>query len=131
MRKIKFRAWDLAKKMYAYDIQNEYDTCGGVRYWVNGEITKEEPGCDCFSSYLENEKFIVEQFTGQFDKNGKEIYEGDILKCCTLHSSQIGNSYENRAMRWLDEVGCYISIGVKDAGPYIIGNIHEAPELLK
>lgn len=66
MREIKFRAWYKPEKKMIYNIQNEFEE-------------RIELGMDCFSDYLKNDDFIVNQFTGRTDKEGKEIYEDDIL----------------------------------------------------
>ena len=66
MRELKFRAWYKSKKKMIYNIQNEFEE-------------RIELGMDCFSDYLKNDDFIVNQFTGRTDKEGKEIYEDDIL----------------------------------------------------
>ena len=66
MRELKFRAWSKSEKKMIYNIQNEFEE-------------RIELGMDCFSDYLKNDDFIVNQFTGRTDKEDKEIYEDDIL----------------------------------------------------
>lgn len=66
MRELKFRAWSKSEKKMIYNIQNEFEE-------------RIELGMDCFSDYLKNDDFIVNQFTGRTDKESKDIYEDDIL----------------------------------------------------
>ncbi|EGC8805071.1 hypothetical protein IAR84_001543 [Campylobacter jejuni] len=80
----------------------------------------------------------IELWTGIYDKNGKKIYEGDIVKTkspydCFLAKVGIhkeGTFYLESKSR--DYIGSLIYL-VKDEGYTIetIGNIHENPELLK
>lgn len=70
MREIKFRAWDKSKKEFVYT--SPYD--GHVI--CNNKVCTNEYG-----DLLGNTSYEApEQFTGLLDKNGKEIYEGDVLR---------------------------------------------------
>ena len=62
MREIKFRAWDNKQNKMRND---------GFSIYYDGSIQ--------FADSIESKDFILMQYTGLKDKNGKEIYEGDIL----------------------------------------------------
>ena len=88
-----------------------------------------------------NDNLIVEQFTGLHDKNGKEIYEGDILNVGEYLVCEIVYVDKN-VEDYGDEIHCafhakvYIHNKTIPLDSYlknnceIIGNIHENPELL-
>lgn len=139
-REIKFRAWDAENKtMYANVI------CG--RDVVIVEINEDElkdgfidPDYYTTANKMENGmlSFILMQFTGFSDKNGKEVYEGDYLKYSD--DSDVSHHrifWDKTNGRWDDDrledgdsnTHYYGFDFVKDCK--IIGNIYENPELLK
>lgn len=136
-REIKFRAWDKVHECYLYDVQDAYDTLSGCVKYEDGENADYDE--DCFAGFLDNEQYIVEQYTGLHDKNGREIYEGDII--ATHPKSryeapksgvvQFGGSCPS--FRYKTEDGKEYDIWSSNAyRTYeVIGNIFEDPELME
>ena len=140
MRDIKFRCWDTENKQMLKVQELDFeDTFYGGRLSIR---------TDQYNDYFDIEDMILMQYTGLKDKNGKEIYEGDIAKITEkkniLKHKVIPMKPIIAEISWSEEYLAYILIttSVKDAfenlADYleeydieVIGNIYDNPELLE
>ena len=126
MREIKFRAWNKNGGWFDYG-----------PLWLNlyGDLyeapsrTYDTPNIEIEPS---DDRYIIMQYTGLKDKNGKEIYEGDIVRWVSTHAMAEQNIHVD-AVEWVG-AGFMLMPWVHEieaAEIEIIGNIHENPELLE
>ncbi len=124
-REIKFRAWDKKNKIMTYSPINCIN--------FDGQLLLND------GQYYDIEKtdYVLMQFTGLLDKNGKEIYEGDIV-CWTFNEKQKNQIvYHEGCFGHLNLTGInkehseFIPINKVRAEYMIVcGNIYQNPELL-
>lgn len=149
-RKIKFRAWDEGNEIMHFDFQ--FFTSGDDgNDWICFSSDKEprdtktvQHGIAFINPYF-RQQFKIMQSTGLLDKNGKEIYEGDIIKLAKGTIRSIFAVPGGFAFECLDgDVGKYgkiqccpfepmgdeQNIGYIRTQTEVIGNIYENPELL-
>lgn len=125
MRELKFRAWD----------KNDIEYVDGV-----GELYVDilEVGTKTFRiEQMCPGRYVIEQYTGLKDKNGKEIYGGDIIRICRSYGYGFLPKGAVAVVSYDENECCY---KLKKQGEFrltskkmveVIGNIHENPELVE
>ncbi len=148
MREIKFRAWDDVLGMcevIEIDFMSDTVEVGGKK--TTHHYVPEEKR-ESYTLNIENAHLM--QYAGLKDKNGKEIYEGDLIKYYGRHVDHYNNRetvyeiqyhplrFEGIPIAYLydkDMYGDWCGGGeLKDFYSYeveVIGNLYENPELLK
>src|SRR5690625_4706128 len=138
MREIKFRAWDKLEQCFI--------NIKSFGFFEDGEIwyvqATDENENDIDPPYfLDEDRLEIIQFTGIYDKNGKEIYEGNIVKITSPYADDViskvvwgGTEYPAFDLPKYDgdTMNAFSAIRFNgDDEIEIIGNIYEHPHLLK
>jgi uncharacterized phage protein (TIGR01671 family) len=117
MRTLRFRAWDKINHVWVDPAKFAIQGNGEIRTW------------GVFSPV------IVFQFTGLLDRQGKEIYEGDMVECVNGHTGIVEWEEHDACFNVTDYYGAsddYPTMAFMEGQPMeVIGNIYENKELLE
>lgn len=133
-REIKFRAFNPQIKSMAYNVFPSYN--GDIVFISHNDHETEYR----WLPIADSEPCLM-QFTGLKDKNGKDIYEGDIVSLFNPYNNQLAIgfgkiifSYEyvgGWVLEAAETEGNCLNIGTRTNQIEVVGNIYENPELLK
>ncbi len=129
---LRFRAW----YVLAEEMINEILMISFVRKEIIGKFSDGSTSVPLkFEDKRNGEDVVLMQSTGLFDKNGKEVFVGDIIKCTRgcLHEVYIEKEYGGTYIGGMPAI--YLK-GIREGYAWtgdeeIIGNIYENPELLE
>lgn len=124
MREIKFRAWDKNSSRWT-----NYSIVDDLLRFYNKHT-------GCWMTDKNQERFKLMQYTGLKDKNGVEIYEGDIAK--NIPTGSVGvvvwdihsTGFMRKTKRKETSVFDYFTLYNSKNNMEVIGNIHENPEFI-
>jgi len=134
MREIKFRAKIQGHIGYVFGVpHNVYHDSEHKDKWFDSMQYMDEYGKPTVE-YIEQD--TLSEYTGLKDKNGVEIYEGDVLRGYGKEIKRYIVSFENGSFVLHHEFARWgllyrmFEIDMKDMPVEVIGNIHENPELI-
>ena len=129
MREIKFRGYDEENKCWRYG--HFFETVEGIRRCYNIVENRDT------KYYVEVDS--IGEFTGLYDKTGKEIYEGDIFSISNPYNNSTASGYAKVVFSY-DYVGGWVltsdgkdslNIGTRTKSVEVVGNIYENPDLVR
>ncbi|MEK2552522.1 YopX family protein [Lactiplantibacillus plantarum] len=126
---IKFRAWDKETNKYFKPTYQAYvGRLEELTITLSGRLQKRTCRGMVDESMFPG-RYVVEQFTGLKDVNGKDIYEGDILEN-RKYRSIVKFASGKFLADLIETIQTFDLIG-ETHGSKVIGNVHENLELLK
>ncbi len=151
MRELKFRIWDKEKgEMFLPESQEfilipTHPGWGADRHFTDEKLESHDISYfDWASADLIGGRYTIMQFTGLLDKNGKEIFEGDILATSNdnpkydiwkkeergysiVHWDESNDGWSGTKWHWAKDDDSVYWLGFIE----VIGNIYEHPDLMK
>jgi uncharacterized phage protein (TIGR01671 family) len=134
MREIKFRAWDKVAKKFLFPWPEGFYILGETTCFdlIGHQLKERSPEKSTLEMLNDVE---IMQYTGLKDRNGKEIYEGDVCKDICIN----GNEYAPLfvifdegafSLKYSESyIPCLCDIDLDHIE--IVGNIYENPELME
>ena len=128
MREIKFRAWNKEKKIMVYKNED-----GSSCFWDGVIASSVELINTELNSEINQSEYEFMQYTGLKDKNGVEIYEGDILEYMAIaDDKQTDKVIFDRGTFVVDYSEDYKQpVNEINHCAKVIGNIYDNPELIE
>jgi hypothetical protein len=129
LREIKFRAWDGTTMHYNIDCIKKCPA--GIRVFKQS-IDKRGPRLihQEIGNVLDNPAVLM-QYTGLYDKNGKEIYEGDIVKLVNKDGIKHITEIKWHNGRYVTDTWMMFADTLVLHKCEVIGNIYENSELIQ
>jgi uncharacterized phage protein (TIGR01671 family) len=128
-------------------------TCDGVQEWcISSSPLSANDYSEILGDYGEVIPESISEFTGLTDKNGKKIFEGDILQIITgsgwtcpkgtkVYYEVVFTEFNPESASWSEYIGYMAKMKsgalrslegvIRRYGAVVVGNIHDNPELLK
>ncbi|WHQ66327.1 YopX family protein [Lactiplantibacillus plantarum] len=133
---IKFRAWDKVQNKMLLPDNKEF--IHGQAYWAEASTDGQDECSNDGKVDGIGALFELEQFTGLTDVNGKDIYEGDIVRILSINvisdikymRDGVTPEFEIDRQKVFDEDNV-LGTATCESDVEIIGNVHANPELLE
>ena len=139
MRELKFRIWDKENNCFFKPTYEAYKgRLEDLSISLSGDLTMHTYDTPLIHESCFPNRFVIQQYTGLKDKNGRKVYEGDILKESDIITEIVFRNYA-----WQEKLVSSPHNHLTDYFPFsknmtrlslfgeVIGNIHENPELLQ
>lgn len=141
MREIKFRIWDNLEKDYLNEEDIAIDNLNNIFIFERYDSNDSDLWYTRLLPDPDNKRHVIEQCTGLKDKNGTEIYAGDICSFSSKNGKYVGiversddlASFGLRMVKnnFLYTFSEFNIMGVDLDTLEVAGNIHENPELME